>query len=78
MVKHRVKKCESCNEMMQQLTGCMDCEQEAIMKSKVKVVMDEFKKGELHSGRGGKVTSQKQAIAIALNEARKQVKKGKK
>ena len=78
LVKHRVKKCESCNEEMKQLTGCMDCQQEAIMKSKVKTVMEEFKKGELHSGRGGKVTSQKQAVAIALSQARKEVKKGKK
>lgn len=78
LVKHRVKKCESCNEEMKQLTGCMDCQQETIMKAKVKVVMDEFKKGELHSGRGGQVTNPKQAIAIALNEARKEVKKRKK
>ncbi len=32
-------------------------------------VMHEFKHGELKSGRGGKVKSRKQAIAIALNEA---------
>ena len=32
-------------------------------------VMHEFKHGELRSGRGGKVKSRRQAIAIALNEA---------
>ena len=38
---------------------------------KVKKVMDEWKSGTLHSGskHGPKVTSQKQAIAIALSEA---------
>ena len=35
-------------------------------------VMKEFGKGELHSGKGGKVVkSRKQAIAIALSEAGK-------
>jgi hypothetical protein len=34
-------------------------------------VMDKFKKGELKSGGSGKkVTSQKQAVAIGLSEAR--------
>jgi Family of unknown function (DUF6496) len=32
-------------------------------------VMHEFKHGELRSGRGGKVKSRRQAIAIALKEA---------
>lgn len=38
---------------------------------KVGVVMREFKKGKLHSGskKGPKVTSRKQAVAIALSEA---------
>lgn len=42
-------------------------------KNKVKVVMEEFKKGELHSGskKGPQVTNPKQAIAIALSEQRK-------
>lgn len=42
-------------------------------KGKVKKVMGEFKRGTLHSGskKGPKVTSRKQAIAIALSEARK-------
>jgi hypothetical protein len=39
--------------------------------AKVKKVMEEQKKGTLHSGRSGKkVTSKKQAIAIGLSEAR--------
>lgn len=40
-------------------------------KSKVKKVMHEYKHGELKSGSGGKVKSRKQAVAIALSEARK-------
>jgi len=42
-------------------------------RGKVKKVMHESKHGELKSGkggRGGKVKSRKQAVAIALNEAR--------
>ncbi|MEO5684885.1 MAG: DUF6496 domain-containing protein [Chitinophagaceae bacterium] len=38
---------------------------------KVEKVMKEKKKGTLKSGSGKKVTSRKQAIAIALSEARK-------
>lgn len=40
-------------------------------KEKVGVVMSEFKRGTLNSGSGQKVTNPKQAIAIALSEARK-------
>ena len=36
------------------------------MKDKVKKVMSEFKAGELKSSSGKKVTSRKQALAIAL------------
>lgn len=42
-------------------------------EEKIEVVMHEFKEGELKSGKGGKggiVTSRKQAIAIAISEAR--------
>ena len=41
--------------------------------AKVQKVMHEFKHGELHSGskKGPKVKNRKQAIAIALSEARK-------
>lgn len=45
-------------------------------KTKVQKVMGEFKSGTLHSGKGGKVVkSRKQAVAIALSEARKAKKK---
>jgi Family of unknown function (DUF6496) len=42
-------------------------------KGKVGVVMSEYKQGTLHSGskRGPRVRSRKQAVAIALSEARK-------
>lgn len=41
--------------------------------SKVEKVMHEYKEGTLHSGskKGPKVKSHKQAVAIALSEARK-------
>jgi hypothetical protein len=40
---------------------------------KIKKVMKEFGEGKLHSGskHGPQVTNQKQAVAIALSEARK-------
>ena len=42
------------------------------VRSKVRKVMHEYKRGALHSGskRGPRVKSRKQAIAIALSEAR--------
>jgi hypothetical protein len=40
-------------------------------KKKIHKVMKEKKEGTLKSGSGKKVTSRKQAVAIALNEARK-------
>jgi uncharacterized membrane protein YkoI len=44
--------------------------------AKVAKVMGEFKEGTLHSGKGGKVVkSPKQAIAIALSEAKVKAKK---
>ena len=49
-------------------------------KAKVEKVMHEFKEGKLHSGskKGPEVENPKQAIAIALSEAKKAVKKKKK
>jgi hypothetical protein len=43
-------------------------------KEKVHTVMSEFKRGALHSGskRGPKVSNRKQAVAIALNQAKKE------
>jgi hypothetical protein len=47
-------------------------------QAKVGKVMHEFKTGTLHSGKGGKVVKNpKQAIAIALSEAKMSKKKGK-
>ena len=45
--------------------------------NKVKVVMDEWKQGKLHSGskKGPVVKNRKQAIAIALSEQSKEAKK---
>lgn len=46
--------------------------------AKVGKVMHEFKTGTLHSGKGGKVVSNpKQAIAIAMSEAKIKQKKKK-
>jgi len=44
---------------------------------KIAKVYDEFKEGTLHSGsaKGPKVTDRKQAVAIALSEARQAAKK---
>lgn len=47
------------------------------MEDKVKKVMSEFKEGELKSSSGKKVTSRKQALAIALAMQQK-ARKGKK
>lgn len=45
---------------------------------KKKVVMEEFKRGKLHSGSGEIVTNPKQAVAIAYSEAGEKKKKHKK
>lgn len=50
-------------------------------QGKIKRVMDEFKEHKLHSGskKGPEVTNPKQAVAIAMSEARKKgMKVGKK
>lgn len=46
-------------------------------KGKVAKVMREYARGSLHSGskRGPKVKSRKQAIAIAMSEARREARK---
>jgi hypothetical protein len=45
--------------------------------SKVRTVLHEYKYGKLHSGskKGPRVKSRKQAIAIAMSEARKEKKR---
>ena len=43
----------------------------SVGRAKVEKVMHEHKEGKLKSGSGKKVTSRKQAVAIALSEARK-------
>lgn len=46
-------------------------------KKKIEKVLVEFKEGKLHSGskKGPEVRSRKQAIAIALSEAKRKIKK---
>lgn len=45
-------------------------------QNKIKTVMGEFGKGQLHSGKGGPVvTNRKQAIAIAISSAKRAKKK---
>jgi hypothetical protein len=45
-------------------------EKKSKMQKKVSKVMREYKKGTLHSGKGGPVVKdEKQAIAIAMSEA---------
>jgi hypothetical protein len=39
-------------------------------KAKIKKVMHEYEEGSLKSSSGRKVTSRKQAVAVALSEAR--------
>lgn len=55
---------------MQDTTGFGDA---PVNKDKVKYVMHEYKKGNLHAGPGGKRKPKdfKQALAIALSEGRK-------
>lgn len=47
-------------------------------QAKVHKVMREFKSGTLKSSSGQRVTSRKQAVAIAMSEARRQGRGGKK
>jgi hypothetical protein len=45
-------------------------------KAKMATVMHEFGKGELHSGKGGKVVKNpRQAVAIGISSAKKAMKK---
>lgn len=60
------------------MKSCDKCKMKS--KKKIKKVMGEFKKGDLHSGskKGPVVTNPKQAIAISISEAKKVSKKKKK
>ncbi len=49
----------------------MDKKKPTKSERKIEKVMHEFKEGDLKSGGGAKVTDRKQAVAIALSEARK-------
>lgn len=51
---------------------------EGRQKAKIRKVMGEFSEGKLESSSGDPVTSRQQALAIALSEAKRAAKKGKK
>lgn len=56
--------------------GGMSTKMTPKQQTKVGKVMKEFKSGSLHSGKGGKVvTKPRQAVAIAISEARRMKKK---
>ncbi len=73
------EKCSSCmkHEVKKKMSKKKALETPKARK-KISRVMEEFKEGELHSGpKGPKVKKEKQAIAIALSEARRSMKKRK-
>ena len=61
------------------LEGATQGEMIVMAKSKMEKVMGEFKRGTLHSGskKGPKVTSRKQAVAIAMSEQQRVKARGK-
>jgi len=65
--EEHMKGCDTAKEYM--LAEAKKKKKKTKGQKKVKIVMDEWKKGKLHSGSGDKVKDQKQAIAIALSEA---------
>lgn len=69
------KKCTSCAKKMMKKADKIEKKADKVIraKDKVKKVMHEFKDRELHSGskKGPVVRKRKQAIAIALSEARR-------
>jgi len=71
-----MKKDEKVHEKIKKME---ESPKKAVRKAKISQTMREFKDNELHSGSksGPKVTSRSQAIAIALNQAKKIKKKNK-
>lgn len=65
----RVKDAKACSLGKIQLGG--KSKEKDCYRDKIKTVMTEFKEGKLRSGSGSKVTTRSQAIAIALNSAKK-------
>lgn len=61
-------------KMAHVLGGKKKAPKSAKVKTKIKKTMDEWKAGTLHSGskKGPKVKNQKQAVAIAINQARRE------
>ena len=74
-----VERCRICGarNLSDKRRRCRGACEMAKGKGKIEKVMREFKKGELHSGskKGPEVTSRKQAVAIAMSEARRGGKK---
>ena len=73
-------KCSSCSKKMAKKVASKRVSKKVTHskagKAKIKKVMHEWKEGKLHSGskKGPEVTNPKQAIAIALSEAKRKVK----
>lgn len=63
-------KCPKCGK-----ANCSCSSKKSLAEKKVGKVMGEYKRGTLHSGKGGPVVKKRdQAIAIALSEARRKAK----
>lgn len=76
IVEHEVREMKAPAEMKKGGKACYAEGGKVKMQKKVGKVMSEFKEGTLHSGKEGPVVKNpKQAIAIALSEGRKAVKK---
>lgn len=76
IVEHEVREMKAPTEMKKGGKACYAEGGKVKMQKKVGKVMSEFKEGSLHSGKDGPVVKNpKQAIAIALSEGRKAVKK---
>lgn len=74
MKKNRVHVCQFCNAPYKRQNNCQYCQEKISMDNKIKEVMHEFKQGKLYTSHGGKVIKRKQAVAIALSQARRRMK----